>query len=93
MTIVYFRQIFVVMQREKLISIYFRDRYTTTSRRVASPQPPNNDAFAHLNAIFGQTGALVNCPEGGNRRKGRCLPQRQIKTVDIFVFFTFIYSF
>ena len=93
MTIIYFRQIFVVMQREKLLSIYFRDRYTTTIRREASPQPLNNDVFAQLNDNFGETGALVNCPGGGDRRRGRCLPQRQLKTVDTFVLFTFIYSF
>ena len=92
MTIIYFRQIFVVMQREKLLLIYFRDRYTTTSRRVASPQPLNNNGFAHLNANFGETGALVNSRGGGDRRIGRSLPHRQLKTVDTFVIFTFIYS-
>ena len=93
MTIIYFRQIFVVMQREKLLSIYFRDRYTTTIRREASPQPLNNDVFAQLNDNFGETGALVNCPGRGDHRRGRCLHQRQLKTVDTFVLFTFIYSF
>ena len=53
----------------------------------------NNDVFTDLNDKLGETGILVNCPEGGGRRKGPYLPQRQLKTVKIFVLFNFIYSF
>ena len=81
MTIIYFRQIFVVLPKEKLFSIYFRGRYTTVSRREPSPQPFNNTVFVDLNDKLGETGVLVNCPGGGGRRRGRCLPQRQLKTV------------
>ena len=93
MTIFYFRQIFVVLPKEKLFSIYFRGRYTTTFRREPSPQPFNNTVFVDLNDKLGETGVLVNCPGGGGRRRGRCLPQRQLKTVKTCILFYFIYSF
>ena len=93
MTIIYFRRIFVVLPKEKSFSIYFRGRYTTVSRREPSPQPFNNTVFVDLNDKLGETGVLVNCPGGGGRRRGRCLPQRQLEIVKTFILFYFIYSF
>ena len=86
----YFRQIFVVLPKEKLFSIYFRGRYTTVSRREPSPQPFNNTVFVDLNDKIGEAGVLVNCPGGGGRRRGRCLSQRQLETIETFALFNFI---
>ena len=92
MTIIYFRHIFGVLPKEKLFSIYFRGRYTTASRREPSPQLFNNTVFVNLNDKLGETGVLVNCPGGGGHRRGRCLPQRQLKTVESSVLLNFLFT-
>ena len=85
--------LFSLILYEKLFLIYFRGRYTTTSRREPSPQPFNNTVFVDLIDKHGETGVLVNCPGWGGGSRGRCLPQRQLKTVKTCLLFYFIYLF
>ena len=92
-TIIYFRQIFVVLSQDKSFSITFEKDTPQPAGGKLLLNPLTTVFFSGLNDKLGETGILLNCPEGGGRRKGPCLLQRQLKTVKIFVLFNFIYSF